>query len=164
MKHLAMTTCILAMAVCGCEPQQEAADLSAYDEWLVNTVNDTAVRNAIIRQRTLFPYHFVAGGAALNDLGTHDVAILASHFKNNPGQLSVRRGDTPRELYAARVAGVADAIGKAGIDKNSVKIYDSPASGDGMPSEWVLIFLHKDVQKDFQRQAEGMVPTKGAYK
>lgn len=44
---------------------------------------ETSVENAVISQCTLYPYHFAAYSASLNDLGRRDLNILASHFKEH---------------------------------------------------------------------------------
>jgi len=163
MKPFALTACVLMLTACGCEPQQEAIDAAAHEAWLVNTVNDTAVRNAIVRQRTLFPYHFAEEGSALNDLGLHDLAVLAAHFKASAGNLSVRRGGAPNELYKARVAAVVGALAKAGVAKDRVRISDALPAGDGMPSERVLVILREPEKEkaEYPRPAT-VVPIKGA--
>jgi len=44
---------------------------------------DEQTSNGIIRQKTVFPYHFIADAPALNELGAHDLVVLAHHYKNN---------------------------------------------------------------------------------
>lgn len=39
--------------------------------------------NGVIRQKTVFPYHFRADSPALNELGERDLVILAHHYKEN---------------------------------------------------------------------------------
>jgi outer membrane protein OmpA-like peptidoglycan-associated protein len=39
--------------------------------------------NGVVRQKTVFPYHFRADSPALNELGERDLAILAQHYKDN---------------------------------------------------------------------------------
>jgi hypothetical protein len=108
------------------------------DPLLVEMPNDIAVRNAIVRQETLYPYHFVVGGAALNDLGRSDLGILATHYKECPGRLSIRRGDATDELYEARVQEVLSVLGQRGVNMDRASIVDSPARGDGIATEKVL--------------------------
>ena len=54
----------------GCEPDPQAVEL---DRRLVNVYGNSAVENAIVRQHTVFPYHFEYGGADLNALGKKDL-------------------------------------------------------------------------------------------
>ena len=116
-------------------------DERAVQMWLMNTVNDMAMRNAIVRQRTLFPYHFAVNGAALNELGQHDLAVLAGHYKQNPGHINIRRGGATKQLYDARAATVMQILRKAGINTRRMKATDLPPSGDGLASEQVLVIV-----------------------
>ncbi len=43
---------------------------------------DEQTKNGVIRQKTVFAYHFVADAPALNELGEHDLTILARHYKD----------------------------------------------------------------------------------
>jgi hypothetical protein len=109
--------------------------------WLANAVYDAAIRNAIIAQRAIFPYHFELDAPTLHELGRRDLAVLTAHFQTRPGQLSVRRGDVAPELYDRRVRTVLDALVVAGVDEARITISDTPARGDGLPSEQVLHIL-----------------------
>jgi hypothetical protein len=109
--------------------------------WLGDCLNDDAVNNAIVAQRTLFPYHFVTDTAKLNELGSRDLAVLAAHFTERSGKLNVRRGTAPEELYVARVATVIDALASRGVASDRVAISDGLAEGEGMASEDVLFIL-----------------------
>ena len=142
MKALILASSVLICLVAGCitEPQQ-TTEPRAVNPWLVRTVNDIAIRNSIIRQHTVFPYHFIPDGADLNDLGKRDLDVLISHYKANAGPLNVRQGHVTEELYEARVATILEALAEAGVDANRVEISDLPAGGDGMASEEVLVIL-----------------------
>lgn len=39
--------------------------------------------NGVIRQKTVFPYHFLTDSPRLNELGERDLAIIARHYKDN---------------------------------------------------------------------------------
>jgi outer membrane protein OmpA-like peptidoglycan-associated protein len=39
--------------------------------------------NGVIRQKTVYPYHFRGDSPALNELGERDLTILAQHYKEN---------------------------------------------------------------------------------
>jgi len=114
---------------------------------LVNWYNDAAINGAIVAQHTLYPYHFVANGAALNELGERDVDVLAAHYKEHPGNLSVRQGDVAAALYEARVNTVVERMVQAGVEKERISISDALPGGDGMISEHVLTVLERAQKK-----------------
>jgi len=114
------------------------------DPWMVEASNDQAVRNAIIRQSTLYPYQFVENSENLNWLGARDLAALIGHFKAYPGRLSIRQGYVSDDLYKRRVQKVMDVLRHAGIDVSRVKVKDLPAGGDGMSSERVIVIRRQD--------------------
>ena len=126
-----------------CEDPARNADMdsSQMNRWLVAAVNDIAIRNAIIRQHTLFPYHFVVNGSDLNALGSRDLSVLVAHCREYPGQLNVRRGDADDGLYRQRVKTVREALAAGGVDTARVKIADAPAGGEGRAGEQVLIVM-----------------------
>ena len=134
-----LTTATIVMAIVGCDSTPHGLqDRSSVNAWLVNSFNDAAIENAIVAQHTLFPYHFLANSAALNDLGKADLGVLAGHYRLHPGQLNVRQGDTPETVYKARVKVVLDELAAAGVDTEGTLIEDGLPGGDGMPSERVL--------------------------
>lgn len=106
----------------------------------VQFYNDSAIENAIIAQHTLYSYDFVPNSAALNDLGEHDFRVLVEHFRNNPGDLNIRRGpDDSQTLYDARVRLITDRLGQSGIQLGPIA--DGNPSGNGMTSEMTLSIL-----------------------
>lgn len=50
---------------------------------MIRWLYDESVKNGIVRQKTLFPYHFVPDTPLLTEIGEHDLSILATHYKNN---------------------------------------------------------------------------------
>jgi hypothetical protein len=100
------------------------------------------IENALITQHTLYPYHFVTDGEALNDLGRRDLGVLAGHYAEHPGVLNIRRDQTPEELYNARVVHVLAALKEAGVQTERVSVSDDMPGGSGMPSEQVVTILH----------------------
>lgn len=58
---------------------QDRADNRSY----VTGPQDEQTANGVIRQKTIFPYHFVSDAPALNELGAKDLTILAKHYKDN---------------------------------------------------------------------------------
>ncbi|MFC1805463.1 hypothetical protein ACFL09_00595 [Planctomycetota bacterium] len=131
---------IVAVLVAGCTPEiPPLEDRAEYNAGLVNSVLDQAIRNAIIRQHTLFGYHFVDNAATLNELGQHDLELLAARHKEHPGTVLVRQGDTAPELFEARVNEVKRLLVEAGVDEKRVKVEDGTPGGDGMPMARVLV-------------------------
>lgn len=128
---------------CCCGGITNSPDSVEINTWLVETVADVGVRDAIVRQHTLFAYQFEPNSPNLNELGRHDLDVLADAYRQNPGPLSIRRGDATPALYKARVESVNDALRQAGVDVSRVKVVDAPAGGDGMASDRVFNNLHK---------------------
>jgi hypothetical protein len=128
----------------GCEEDARTAGNKRFDTELVRTLNNIGVENAILAQHTLYPYHFVADGAALNELGQRDFAVLARHFTEYPGLLNVRAGDgISAELYQARVAYVTNRLKEAGVKPGRVSVSDGMPGGPGLRSEKVVTILQK---------------------
>lgn len=138
--------CLLPVLVAGCDrtPRSPQADRPDVNAALVNAFSDAAIDNAIVAQHTLFPYHFEADGAALNELGQHDLKVLAAHYKDHPGPLNVRRGEAPAALYEARVAEVVKTLVAGGVAKNRVSLGNGLAGGEGMKSEQVLSIRERE--------------------
>lgn len=143
MKRLTLPTMAVLMVVgSGCEAFN--ADLKGRDQanaWMVSSISDTAINRAIVSQHTLYPYHFVENADALNELGHHDLDVLAEHFRDFPGRISIRQGGAPTELYESRVAKVVTALEMAGVRTNQVAVSDDLPGGSGMASEQVLLVL-----------------------
>jgi len=133
--------------------KEPEVDQLAADKWFVTSAQDTAVKNGIIAQHTIFPYHFAADSAQLNDLGMKELTILADHFKANAGHLNVKQGDASDELYKARLATINSELRHAGVVPEHVVIADNFAGGEGIRSERVNKAL-KDEEKQ-QNWSEG---------
>jgi len=146
----------ITMALAGCTMDSGDADAAhrisadqqqVADEWMVNTIRDAAINNAIITQHTLFPYHFSPGRDALNELGERDLAALAAYYRGHAGDLNIRRGDATDDLYKARVGAVRKRLTESGVDATRIAISDSMASGPGMASTEVVKILER-AEKD----------------
>lgn len=136
---------VVFAAMAGCNGKTGVSrDNSAINAWLVRSYTDDAIKNAIIVQHTLYPYHFVDDSAELNALGEHDLAILAEHFKKYAGKLNVRRGPETAQLYAARLGAAAEALKQAGVVDKPISISDGLPGGEGMGSERVVEILNPD--------------------
>jgi hypothetical protein len=148
------TTLAALLAATGCahrakpvaqapHPSEQSMDMATVD-----AIGDSAVRAGIVVQHTLFPYHFGADSARLNDLGSDDLAVLISHWRSeNGGDLNVRRGDVSEELYTARVHYVQEQLKLAGIEVNRVRISDGLPGGEGMASTNVQRALDRELKQ-----------------
>ena len=132
---------VVAALAPGCFPEKVPPleeQHTEYNAGVVNNVLDQAIRDAVLRQHSLFGYHFLMNSARLNKLGEHDLALLAACFKDRPGPLYVRQGDTDPELYEARVNEVKRLLIEAGVDKERIAVKEGLPGGDGIPMEGVL--------------------------
>ena len=128
--------------------RQQRAEANA---WLVESLRDAAIENAIIREHTIYPYQFNENSAELNELGQRDMRILADYFKENPGDLNVRKASTAHDLYDNRVKKVIAVLTDAGVDMDRVEISDGLPGGDGITgSEATLRFKDKVLQVEQQ--------------
>jgi hypothetical protein len=61
----------LSVLLSGCNntAQREPVNEGRMNTALITSFNDTAMENAIITQRTLYPYHFMTDSDQLNELG-----------------------------------------------------------------------------------------------
>ncbi len=138
------TLIVLAIlaAMAGCDGDTGVAnDNSATNAWLVRSYSDDAIKNAIIVQHTLYPYHFIDDSAELNALGKHDLAVLAEHFNKYAGRLNIRRGSESAELYAVRLEAIVETLKQGGVVDKPISISDGLPGGEGMGSERVVEIL-----------------------
>lgn len=148
---------ILPMAGGGCQTfDAQQSDRAPQNAWMVASISDTAINRAIVSQHTLYPYHFEANAAALNELGHHDLDTLAEHFRDYPGQINIRQGDIDTALYDARVTKVVTALQMAGVLTDRVKIADELPGGTGMGSEQVLVVLNESDDIGIRRSVSGV--------
>ena len=101
--------------------------------WAGADLSGKSMRQAIIAQKTLYPYQFVEGSAELNPLGQRDLEVLADHLREHPAPLRVMRGQASEELYAGRLATVLAALQDRGVETPRVPLSDEP---DGEPRTW----------------------------
>ena len=145
--RISLGLAVLAAAAGGCSnhygnaPMQD--DRGSYNQWAIESSNDGAVRNAIIAQHTLYPYHFVEFSGQLNELGARDVQVLARHYARYPGELSLRRGSEPDQVYQQRIKSVTDALAAGGVAPGSIKIGDRLPGGDGADSSRVILIMNR---------------------
>lgn len=145
-KNKVMKTSLLIVLVfacyvlCSCEEtaQVEPVNKGLINAKQVNMLNDIAIENAIVTQRTLYPFHFIKNSEKLNELGHKDLSILIGHLKEYPGQLNVQQQDTDYNLYQARLAFVFQELQDAGVDMTKVSLVDGMPGGDGMETDDVI--------------------------
>lgn len=160
---------LCCIMVFGCQEtvKEQEPDKTMINEKLVSSFNDKAIQNAIISQHTIYSYHFVNNSDKLNELGMRDLAVLADHYKNNPGQLSVCKDNVPDSLYQARVDFVLNQLKESGIDIGRISVSDGMPGGQGMPSEKVLdIIANKEkpiIKKSTMSSGSGASMSGGRY-
>ncbi len=59
-------------------PEQRRLANATMVSWLF----EDSITNGIVSQRTIFPYHFLADTAQLNELGERDLHVLATYYKD----------------------------------------------------------------------------------
>jgi hypothetical protein len=143
---LAALVCCSA-ALCGCANKYGNTplrdDRGTYNTWVIQAMHDSGVRNAIIAQRTLYPYHFVEHSHELNELGVRDLRVLAAHFERHGADLNVRRGSGPDALYNARLESVVRGLEAAGLDPGTIQISDGLPGGDGLAATRVIRVMER---------------------
>ena len=92
-RYIIMLLTIQAATMAGCSTKgamgygtpvvQNASERRLANTTMVNWLYDESVKNGIVRQKTLFSYHFVPDTPLLTELGAHDLSILARHYKDN---------------------------------------------------------------------------------
>lgn len=115
------------------------------NQWIASQYHAEATRHGVIAQHTLYSHHFVASSDQLNELGERDAAILAAHYRHNPGVLNVRRGNADDALYESRVSAARAALEAGGVDLARVHVADGPAGGHGMAGDFVITILNEKI-------------------
>ena len=123
------------------ESEFEVDEYRPLNTWLANSLKNTAVENAMITQHTLFPYQFVQNSPRLNELGEAQMELLSVHYRENPGELSIRKGNASDSLYDSRIEMVRNFLGAAFVDMGRMTIEDAAPGGDGASSERVISIL-----------------------
>jgi hypothetical protein len=145
--HLIAIPALLA-ALAACHSAASGNDVEEHKgPWAGDEIQNASLNNAIVSQHTLYPYHFFAGSAELNELGARDLNVLVAHFLTAAGDLNVHRGDTPQPLYESRVKTVLERLAAAGVVSSSVAVKDGMPGGDGVSSERVLVILKGKMSK-----------------
>ncbi len=125
-----------ASCMLGCDTR--VAESREANTRIVQSINSAAIRNAVIRQHTLYPYHFEPESVELNELGERELDVLVDYYRRSPGALNIRRADTPKPLYEGRVSTIRDMLAKAGVDVAGMSFQDGIAGGDGRAAAEVI--------------------------
>ncbi len=131
---------VAAVMLAGCE-DPAYAPAAHLDSAAAALVQDEQVKAAIIRQQAIYPYHFEIDSPVENELGRHDLALLADHYRVRPGTLVIRRGGANAKLYDARVRAVLDFLSRAGVPSDRVHVEDSLPGGEGTAAERIVLVL-----------------------
>lgn len=147
---------LIGILCCSCQEAEQGplVDERMVHSELLNTLNDIAIENAIVKQRTLYPYHFVEDSEQLNELGQRDLSILAKHLKDYPGIINIRKDNAGDSLYDARIANISDQLQQAGVDLSQIKITDGMSGGRGMASSDVLQIKEADQEARSDRRTQ----------
>ena len=145
--------CVAAvLAGCAMDPQQRAlcdpmhrqlAMARMYHDYF-----DEAAANAVVRQATIFPYHFEPRTAHLTELGQRELAILATYLRAFPGEVRMPRGSADDPLYSARSGAVLTFLRELEVNSEAVRIVDGQPDGDGMAAERVVEALAAENKRE----------------
>ena len=135
----------LTAVLAGCDHKDPYVNENArlMDQAMMDTVRMQPIDQAVIAQRTLYPYHFVAGNDTLEGIGRHDLRIIVDHYRDQGVPLNVNRGEASEQIYDARVRTVAKFIADCGVPDNRIQIVQGRPGGPGLPGAWVVKILSK---------------------
>lgn len=141
---MALMIAASALYTGGCNsPEWPMERRNTMNAWTIDQYHRDSERAAIVSQHTLYPYHFVANSAALNELGVRDLTVLADHYRENPGAMNVRRAGANSDLYKARLDTVTAMLSEKGVDTERIRVSDGPAGGEGISSGRMLVILEE---------------------
>lgn len=120
-------------------PAWDHGRAQAMETYATRSYFEEQIQSGSVAQHTIYPHHFQANSAQFNELGGHEIAVLASAYKVGPGKLAIRRGDESDALYAARTAAVTDALAKCGVDTKRMTVSDELPGGPGDTADHVLV-------------------------
>jgi hypothetical protein len=113
------------------------------NEAMLENYNVTMIDNAIIRQHTLYAYHFEQYGAELNELGRREADVLARHYRKYPGPVNLHQGEESDAIYQARIESLRQRLVQSGVDASRIAIGQDLPGGDGLPANQVVIVLNR---------------------
>ena len=157
---------LLAAVTVGCAshhpepPKEPTVDLAEQNRMFVRMSFADNIYRGVAEQRAIYPKDFETGGAALNELGQHRVAMLIDSCNSGRGRISVLRGDATNELYDARVATVRQQLADAGLDARKVTVEKADhVENAGLSSvETVLVFNRRltEIAKPSESSSSGV--------
>lgn len=137
-----ITLSLMLVASSACHIEKERSKLRGFEAMHAGEViRSASIERAIISQHTLYPYHFIAGTAKLNELGRRDLMVLVRHFEQASGELNLARGDAADTLYKARSEALAEELRSAGIAKDRVRVTAGSPGGDGISGSRLVKIL-----------------------
>ena len=156
---------LCAFAVVGCESHSKTKDspqptlmqhdqIGQLDRWAVESPSRASVDSAIIRQSTLYDYHFVDGMASLTPVGRRDVVVLARHFRGDDWLLRMRQGSAGDDLYQDRMDTVRELLERYSAE-SGVTIVDALPGGAGLASEDARRIRKEAIMRDQAEQSTG---------
>lgn len=141
MTAIAVTFTALGAVACESSPKPEylGDEERELNSAMVSSYLIDQSDNAVLRQQTLYAYHFLPNTAELTELGARDVGVLANHYRFHPGHLNIRRQGAGDELYAARCAAVMVALIDGGVEADRMELGDGLPGGTGITSQEGLV-------------------------
>ena len=132
---------LVLLLAAGCGSYKPLADKpddeGSVDALMVRTQFDQNVRGGILAERAIYPYHFAPDSPVLNELGEHQVEVLASAC-HGTARVNVVRGNDSQQLHDARVQTVRDKFDEEGIAPAALTIGDGPPGGLGLSAKAAL--------------------------
>ncbi|MGB7159406.1 MAG: hypothetical protein WBD40_15165 [Tepidisphaeraceae bacterium] len=108
------------------------------------------VRDGAAIGRTIYPHHFVIGGAELNLIGERQLDALLPREADRKVEINVLRGDTPEDLYHARLDVLRKRSLAVGHAADRIAFVDELPDGDGISSERVLRLAAQEQKRSEQ--------------
>lgn len=131
----------LAAGAGGCAPGPQR--LADWDErarvstnaWAVRTAFRNQVEAGVVRRRTIYNDHFVAGTSTLNPRGRQEVEVIARHLaEHGGGDLFFESDGGDEALYALRADAIRRAAASEGLSPDELTIVDGTNTGESWPS------------------------------
>ncbi len=126
---------LAALALSGCAATVSSrVPVAASEIWPSERFMEAQAANALILERSIYPWHFLPGTAEPTPLAERRLELLGRYFGPQGGSLLVRQGEAEDTLYRQRIALVRQRLAAAGADAARVHIDDAMPGGDGLES------------------------------
>lgn len=127
------------------DPPPEIAERRAMNIFSIQAYYDQMIDDAVLREHTLYTYHFVPHRQELNELGRRNLRVLAEGVRDaEAASINVRRGEESQAVYDARLQAVSDALAQMDVAAERIELRDGFAGGDGVSSNRALLILESD--------------------